>query len=59
MRIKTETIKSLLEGLETIGMKAFPQKVVMGANPEIKIDRENLNEVVEASIIIQSKVQSA
>jgi hypothetical protein len=47
-----------LEGLVIIEEKAFPKKIVMGANPEISMDETALARAVEAAVNSQAKVQS-
>jgi hypothetical protein len=55
---QTSSLETLLEGLVIIEEKAFPKKIVMGANPEISMDETALARAVEAAVNSQAKVQS-
>jgi len=53
---QTSSLKNLLEALTFIEAKAFPQRIVMGANPEIRIGDEDMTGAVQVAVDIQSKV---
>jgi hypothetical protein len=53
------SLSALLEGLAIIEAKAFPRKMVIGTNPEIRVDEEELTESIKASFDIQARVQTA
>jgi len=56
---QTLILRSLLEGLMIVEADAFPKKIVLGSNPEIRVDEESLTGAVGAAVSIQTRVQSS